>query len=258
MISNCGKDENNNLRGGKAGDQTGHEWELRSWYSRPWTVVLRPPKKAASTIARLATDAAKNNMIGYDQDQRTTFYTQLSKVGWEPKKIKVKCESDCSAGVSAIVIATGHLLNMKSLENVSKDNTTSTLKSALKNAGFEVITKEKYLTSDKYLKKGDVLLYPGHHTAINVTDGSEIKKTETLKSKTLNKTVKKVLKCTASSLSCRTWAGVEYPTCTKKPSYRKDEKIQVCDEMNDSKGNKWYYVKSEFGSYGFVSSKYCK
>lgn len=33
-ISNSGKDENSGTKGGRAGDQTGHEWELRSWYSR--------------------------------------------------------------------------------------------------------------------------------------------------------------------------------------------------------------------------------
>ena len=40
LISNSGHDENGGYRGGKAGDQTGTEWYLRSWYDRPWNCVI--------------------------------------------------------------------------------------------------------------------------------------------------------------------------------------------------------------------------
>lgn len=46
MISNCGHDENNRYRGGKAGDQTGTEWRVINWYNRPWKCVLRHPNAA--------------------------------------------------------------------------------------------------------------------------------------------------------------------------------------------------------------------
>ena len=49
-ISNSGKDENGNARGGKAGDQTGNEWTLRGWYSSPWNCVLRYPDPAVGNI----------------------------------------------------------------------------------------------------------------------------------------------------------------------------------------------------------------
>ena len=39
-ISNCGHDEHGKYSGGQAGDQTGTEWEIKEWYSRPWDVVL--------------------------------------------------------------------------------------------------------------------------------------------------------------------------------------------------------------------------
>ena len=42
-ISNSGSDENGAYRGGQAGDQTGTEWRMRSWYNRPWSCVLRYP-----------------------------------------------------------------------------------------------------------------------------------------------------------------------------------------------------------------------
>ena len=65
-ISNSGKDENGAYHGGKAGDQTGHEWELKAWYNRPWTVVLRYPNYAvAKKIAELGIAAALNNKIDW-------------------------------------------------------------------------------------------------------------------------------------------------------------------------------------------------
>ena len=44
MISNCGHDERGKYSGGKAGDQTGTEWQVINWYNRPWKCVLRHPK----------------------------------------------------------------------------------------------------------------------------------------------------------------------------------------------------------------------
>jgi len=66
-ISNSGSNENKGYHGGKAGDQTGHEWELKGWYNRPWSVVLRYPNQAVGLkIAELSCAAALNNKIGYD------------------------------------------------------------------------------------------------------------------------------------------------------------------------------------------------
>lgn len=174
MISNSGHDERGKYAGGVAGDQTGGEWALINWYSRPWNFVLRHPNaQVREILAQLSEEAARNNNVGYDQNQRTTYWTQLAKFGYRPSKIKVKCESDCSAGVAANVKATGHLLGIDALKNVSKDCYTGNLRAALKKAGFQVLTDSKYLTSDKYLLRGDILLYEFHHTAVNVTNGSK-------------------------------------------------------------------------------------
>lgn len=175
MISNSGHDENNKSRGGAAGDQTGGEWAIIPWYNRPWQYVLRhPDPNVRETLAKLSEEAANNNYIGYDQNQRTTYWTQLQAAGYYPSKIKTKCEADCSAGVAANVKATGYLLNITALKNVSKDCYTGNLRPALKAAGFEVLTASKYLTSDKYLLRGDVLLYEYHHAAVNLTNGSGV------------------------------------------------------------------------------------
>lgn len=175
MISNCSIDERGKATGGKAGDQTGKEWRVRSWYSYPWNVVLHHPNpEVRKTMTRLARDAANNNNIGYDQWQRTTFWKELQKVGYEPKAIKTKCEADCSSGVAAIAKATGYLLNDEKLKGINIDAYTGNLKAALKAAGFEVLTASKYRTSDKYIYAGDVLLKEGRHTCINLDDGSSI------------------------------------------------------------------------------------
>lgn len=175
MISNSGHDERGKYHGGQAGDQTGTEWQLREWYNYKggWTCVLRHPINAVrDMIGNLAVESANNIHIGYNQDRRLTYWQELQKVGYRPAYIEINCDSDCSAGVSAIVKATGYLLGVTELQRVSAGNTTNTLRNSLKAVGFEVLTDRKYLTSDKYLLKGDIILKEKHHTCINVTNNT--------------------------------------------------------------------------------------
>ena len=175
MISNSGHDENKKYKGGVAGDQTGQEWAVIPWYNRPQNVVLRYPDiKVGLKIAELAKKAANNNYIGYDQNQRTTYWTQLSKVGYDPSKITTPCEADCTAGVAANIKAVGNLMGITKLMNVSKDLYSGNMRSALVSAGFQALTDSKYLTSDAYLLPGDVLLYENHHAATNLDYGSKV------------------------------------------------------------------------------------
>lgn len=177
MISNSGHDENGRLTGGKAGDQSKTEWYIREWYKYPyggWDCVLRhPDKEVRAMIAKMAKAAAKNNKIGYDQSQRETFWLQLRTVGYDPSKIKKKCEADCSAGVAAIVKGTGYRLNDIDLKAVPSTMWTGNMKRYLKEAGFKVLTDGKYLNSDKHLLAGDILLNERNHTCINVTDNAK-------------------------------------------------------------------------------------
>lgn len=170
-ISNSGSDENGNYRNGRAGDNTGREWYIRDWYNRPWNCVLRhPDAKVRACIADLATKAANNDKIGYDQYQRQTYWQQLQKVGYDPSKITVACEADCSAGVIANVKAAGHLLNRKELQSITATY-TGNMRASFKVAGFQCLTDSKYLTGSSYLVAGDVLLNDAHHTATAVTNG---------------------------------------------------------------------------------------
>lgn len=170
-ISNTGHDENGKYHGGAAGDQGG-EYTLRSWYNRPWSVALRYPDAAVGLkIAELACAAAMNDNIGYDQFERNTFWRQLEKAAYDPAKITVKCETDCTASTTAIVKAVGHLMWIPALEGIELDTYSGNMRARFTKAGFKALTANKYLTGYQYLQAGDILLYEGHHAAINVTVG---------------------------------------------------------------------------------------
>lgn len=171
QISNSGGDERGSIKGGAAGDQTGREWYIRDWYNRPWNCVLRhPDPEVRACIADLAIKAANNNKIGYDQNQRQTYWNALQKVGYDPSKITTACEADCSAGVIANVKAAGHLLGRKELQNITATY-TGNMRASLKAAGFQVLTASKYISGSSYLVAGDILLNDAHHTATAVTNG---------------------------------------------------------------------------------------
>lgn len=173
-ISNCGHDERNKYSGGTAGDQTGGEWAVINWYNRPWKCVLRhPDAKVRKMIADMAMAAAKNNLVGYDQSQRYTFWEHLKASDYDPAKITIACEADCSSGVAAIVKGAGYRLGIQKLKDVSIYLYTGNMRAGFKAAGFEVLTDSKYLTSDAYLLEGDIILNDSAHVATNLTNGSK-------------------------------------------------------------------------------------
>lgn len=179
-ISNSGKDERGKYNSGKAGDQTGEEWQIKDWNDRNWIAVFRhPDAEVRELIASHAEKAAANDHIGYDQWERLTFWNQLKNSNYDPSQITVDCESDCSAGVAAIVKAVGYIKGIDKLKNVPETMYTGNERKNLKNAGFEVLTDNKYLKSDANLIRGDILLYHNSktgsgHTAIYLSNPVEI------------------------------------------------------------------------------------
>lgn len=172
-ISNCGSDERGKYSGGQAGDQTGREWYVRSWWNAGWNVVLRhPDAKTRNLIADMARKAAENNLIGYDQSQRLTFWEHLKASNYDPAQITIACEADCSSGVAAIVKGAGYRLGNIAMQNVSTSIYTGNERAALQSAGFTALYDSKYLTSDAHLLAGDILLNERSHTTINLTNGS--------------------------------------------------------------------------------------
>lgn len=173
-IAHASSDERGKYRGGKAGDQTGKEICIRSWYNRPWNVIIRfkdPAKreKVAEAMERLVA----NNKIGYDQNQRNTALAAARKVKYDPAKINVLCETDCSA---AVVIACCYAgIPESKLYSAGNSAYTGNLKSRLVKTGeVETFTASKYVASDKLLMRGDILLYEGHHVAVALENGASV------------------------------------------------------------------------------------
>lgn len=170
MLSNCSISEHNTINGTK-GDQTGSEYKITNWYNGNWMCILRyPDTRVLECIAQNATYAANNNNIGYGQSDRGTFWSQLQSVNYDASKITTPCNADCSSSTCAIVKAAGYILGISALQSIGL-LTTSTMRSAFRSAGFQVLTDSKYLTSENYLVAGDILLRDTGHTCISVGTG---------------------------------------------------------------------------------------
>ena len=276
MISNSGHDENGKYSGGRAGDQTGKEWAIIGWYNRPWKCVIRhPDAKVREKIASLSEKAAKNDNIGYDQGQRVSYWDELVKAKYNPAAIKTKCEADCSSGVMANVKAAGYLLDNAKLKAVSITS-THYMREMLRKAGFEILTGSKYLASDKYLLRGDILLNDGHHTATNLTNGQKASaaasgsaKPEGSTSSSGNPSGMKaesaesfkksiagtyIVNTSTDPLMLRSGAGKDKPVIDKM---KKGAKVQCYGYYTTVDGVKWYYIVYD-GKTGFASSEYLK
>ena len=170
-IGHASIDENGKAKNGVAGDQTGKEVCIRDWYNRTdgWHTLIRPKEKqAAEKIAKAIEQACANDNIGYDQNQRTTLYDKAKSAGWDLSKITEKCECDCSSLVHTCAIAGG--ANLKYGDN---GLTTRTMVKAFKESGdYDALTDKKYLTSDKELKRGDIVVKEGSHTFMILEDGT--------------------------------------------------------------------------------------
>lgn len=151
----------------KAGDQTGKEVCIRDWYPNSWHTILRAKNPiVAQAMAKICEDGCKNNHIGYDQSQRNTAYTEAKRVNYDLSRIITNCETDCSAFMTLCAICAG----ITELEYKGNAPTTSNMVMMFSKTGkFEVITGSGITNSDKYLKRGDILVKNGH-TAMVLTD----------------------------------------------------------------------------------------
>lgn len=171
LIGHASIDENGKARGGKAGDQSKKEVCVREWYSKPWDFVLRckNPVKAEK-MAVTCEKGCTNDNIGYDQNQRNSLGKEAEKVGFDLSKIITPCETDCSEFMTVCARAA----RIKVPYNSGNAPTTSTMKNAFLSTGeFEVLTDPKYLISDGYLKRGDILVKAGSHTVMALGNGAK-------------------------------------------------------------------------------------
>ena len=171
-IGHSSIDENGHTSGGQAGDQSGQEVCLRDWYNKPWGLVLRP--KDSNIAERMAVACEKgcaNDAVGYDQSNRNSLKTQAVACGMDLSKITTPCECDCSSFMTVCAECAGVPIPYSG----SNAPTTSTMKDAFMSTGqFDLLTDQKYLTSDNYLKRGDILVKPGSHTAMALENGVNV------------------------------------------------------------------------------------
>lgn len=167
LIGHARIDENGKAHSGAAGDQTGKEVCTRNWYNGGWHTVLRcKDADKAEKMAQACEKACANPNVGYDQYERNTLRKAAKAVNWDLSKVG-KCECDCSSLVSVCAECAGIDIPYV-YENAP---VTSSMVSAFKSTGeFDVLTEAKYLTSDKYLRRGDILVKNGH-TVIVLQDG---------------------------------------------------------------------------------------
>lgn len=172
LIGNASIDERGKISGGAAGNQTGKELCTRNWYAGNWGVLLRCKNEQLANMMAISCErACKNPCIGYDQNQRNSLKTQAMRYDYDLSAIKTPCECDCS---SLMVVCT-ETAGIAIPYSGSNAPTTSTMKQAFLSTGFfEAFTDSKYLTSDKYLKRGDILVRPGHHTVMVLQNGSNV------------------------------------------------------------------------------------
>ena len=205
MISNSGHDENNAYKNGKPGDQTGSEWLIRPWYNRPWGSVIRfKDNNIAAMFSTLEIYAAQNNNVGYNQLKRTTYYVQLKKVSYDPRKITVKCDDDCSAGIMANVKAalylTGH---KKEADMININCTTWNLEENLKSTGLvTVYNAHEYVGGYAKLQPGDILLNKAHHVCAYI--GGKFPTATTTQTKKATTTIKTTNNTTTNNTAPKT------------------------------------------------------
>ena len=159
---------------GVAGDQTGKEVSTQPYYMHKhgW-YGLRPKSPTdAIKIANEMKSACANDNIGYDQGNRFGIITALQKYG-SMKKITTKTEGDCSTLVRACCMEA----------KIYPDNFTTYNEASIldKTGKFE---KKFEVTSEKQLRKGDILVSKKKGHTVVVVSGPDPKKATTTKTET--------------------------------------------------------------------------
>lgn len=108
LVGSARINENGDLTGGKAGDQTKKEVGTQAYYmhSKGWYCLRPKDISVANAIADAMLQACQNDNIGYCQSHRTGVIDQLKKHG-SLAKIATATEADCSSLVRACCIQAG-------------------------------------------------------------------------------------------------------------------------------------------------------
>lgn len=155
-------DENGNISGGRAGDQTKREVATEPYYSHPkgWYMLRAKDSDKARKIGLAMTEACLNENIGYDQSGRYGVIEYL-KIYGRLAKINKPTEADCSSLVRACCIQAGI--------NVGDFNTASQVAVLEKTGAFN---KAVAVTPSTKLHVGDILVTrtKGHTVIVTEVD----------------------------------------------------------------------------------------
>lgn len=166
-------ENNNNGRDGRAiaGDQTGKEVCIRSFYKKPWVYLLRCTDRGKAEIMAKACEAMCNNPnVGYDQSQRVTLHSYLSRNNYNYENITVPVECDCSSFMTVCAECAG----IFPIYTGTNPPVTANMVSKFQKTGyFDLITDSSYINSEKNLLRGDILVgAPNTHTVMVLDNGS--------------------------------------------------------------------------------------
>ena len=168
MIGHASLGSNGKTTGDKAGDQ-GREVTTTSYYKKSWNYVLRPKdKNIAEQIATQCEKGCANQHLGYNQAKRNSLRTQAKLAGMQLDRITKDCDCDCSSFMSVCCECAGIPIPYTN----NNAPTTSSMRTAFMNTGyFDLLTDKKYLDSDDYLRRGDILVAVGQHTVMVLSNG---------------------------------------------------------------------------------------
>lgn len=188
-IAHASIGENGKVTGGSAGDQTGKEVCIREWYNKPWNYLLHIKNdKIRKQFGNNMIDIANNNNVGYNQSSRNTLLTQAIKVNFVFTKITTKCNTDCSAMVTAALLGAIYTIlgkeeyqkAYKVLYSGSNCRTTSTLRSGLNTLGLiTVYNSREYIGGTSKAVYGDIYIKEGSHVVCYVDTGKKVTVTTT-------------------------------------------------------------------------------
>ena len=172
--------ENSNANG-EAGDSTGNEVCIRNDYNilkYDFTFVLRPQNKVLAELSAKACEAAcENSAVGYSQDSRNSLFSEGQKVDFAFNRITTKCNTDCSAFMTACAVAGGAKFSYYTSSG-NNAPVCSTMKNWFTSTDdYVVLASEQYLKQTDYLKRGDILVYTTPtqgHTVMVLENGCAI------------------------------------------------------------------------------------
>lgn len=122
----------------------------------------------AEKMAQACEAIIDNDLIGYGQEYRNSLLEECKKNGFDIKRIKVPCGTDCSA-LMAICAQTAHIEVPYSYGNAP---TTRTMEKAFLSTGiFDILRDPIYTRQDLFLRRGDILVKAGSHTVMALENG---------------------------------------------------------------------------------------